>query len=160
MDSVIYLIIGTLGAVIGDRLDVPAGLFIGPLLAVSLSRLLPLQLRKPPKILGDIGKIVLGATIGATFTRPVLLRLGSLLPFAMVTMLIMIGAAMCLAWFTARVTSLSSGTAFFSLTPGGLPEMISVASEIGVDVSVVAALQFVRLTSIVILAPALVNLFR
>ena len=159
MDSIIYLVIGTLGAILGDRLDVPAGLFIGPLLAVSLAKLTPLRLGKPPKILGDLGKIILGTTIGATFTRSVLVRLGALLPFALASMFIMVGVAMFLAWVTARVTNLGSGTAFFSLTPGGLPEMISVANEIGVDVSVVAAMQFVRLTSIVIIAPALVRLF-
>jgi uncharacterized membrane protein AbrB (regulator of aidB expression) len=57
----------------------------------------------------------------------------------------------------ARWTDLDLGTALFSLTPGGMMEMVSVAEEIGADLGVVATLQFVRYSCVLVLAPWLIN---
>jgi membrane AbrB-like protein len=69
----------------------------------------------------------------------------------------MIGMGLVLAWLLSRLTGLDIATALFSLTPGGMPEMLAVAQESGADLGVVATLQFLRYNSVVILVPLIID---
>lgn len=140
-----FLAIGLIGGLIAIILHIPAGFMIGAMVTVSISRLVCLNLNKAPRIYGEIGKILLGTFIGATFDRYVLVQLGSLLPPRAVAMLGLIAIGLALGWVLSTLIGLDAATALFSLTPGGLPEMTAVAQEVGADSRVVATLQFLRL---------------
>ena len=152
-------LIGLAGAALASLLGIPGALLIGPMVAVAGSRLAGLELSKDAPGFGQVGKVVLGTFIGASFNRRVLAQLGGLLPAAVATMLAVIATALALAWVLSKLTHMNLATALFSLTPGGMPEMIAMAEEVGADVAVVAALQFLRMSSVIVLAPAIVHWF-
>ncbi|MGQ9493765.1 MAG: AbrB family transcriptional regulator [Anaerolineae bacterium] len=152
-----FLAIGLAGALAADRLDIPAGLLIGAMVAVAIVKLAGFDLGKVPLIYDEGGKILLGTVIGATFNRRVLLQLGALLPSAIAATLAMIATGLILGWLLSELTRLDLATGLFSLTPGGIAEMIAVAQEIGAHATIVATLQFLRLSSVVILAPAIIH---
>jgi membrane AbrB-like protein len=152
------LAIGLIGGLIAISLHIPAGFMIGAMVAVGVSRLVFLNLGTAPRIYGEIGKILVGTFIGATFDRHVLAQLGSLLLPTAVAMLVLIAIGLALGWVLTKLTDLDVPTALFSLTPGGLPEMTAVAQEVGADSRVVVTLQFLRLASVVILVPLLLRL--
>jgi len=156
-DAIQLLVIGLAGAVVASLLDIPAALMIGPMLVVSISKLAGLDLGKAPRAYSEIGKVLLGTFIGATFNRQALDQLGHLLPPAVAAMLAMIGTGLALAWMLSRLTHLNVATALFSLTPGGMAEMVAVAQESSADLGVVATLQFLRYNSVVILAPVIID---
>ena len=153
------LAIGLAGALAADWLGIPAGLLIGAMLAVAIATLARFDLGKVPLLYDEGGKILLGTAIGATFNRRVLLQLGALLPSAIAATLAMIAIGLALGWLLAKITHLDIATGLFSLTPGGIAEMVAVAQEIGAGATVVATLQFVRLSSVVLLAPAIIGWF-
>lgn len=157
--SLQLLALGLAGALAADWLGIPAGLLIGAMLAVACAKLAGINLGKVPLLYDEGGKILLGTAIGATFNRRVLLQLGALLPSAIVATLAMIAIGLFLGWLLAQITHLDIATGLFSLTPGGIAEMVAVAQEIGASATVVATLQFVRLSSVVILAPAIIGWF-
>jgi uncharacterized membrane protein AbrB (regulator of aidB expression) len=55
------------------------------------------------------------------------------------------------------MTGINIGTALLSLTPGGMPEMVAMAEEMDADMAAVSVLQFIRMSSVVILASLLVQ---
>ncbi len=152
------LAIGLIGGLIAINLHIPAGFMIGAMVTVGISRLVFLNLGTAPRIYGEIGKILVGTFIGATFDRQVLAQLGSLLLPTAVAMLALIAMGLALGWVLSKIAGLDVPTALFSLTPGGLPEMTAVAQEVGADSRVVVTLQFLRLVSVVILVPLLLRL--
>nr|MBC7244812.1 AbrB family transcriptional regulator [Chloroflexota bacterium] len=154
-----FLAIGLAGALAADWLGIPAGLLIGAMLAIAIVKLAGFDLGKVPFIYDEGGKILLGTVIGATFNRRVLLQLGTLLPSAIAATLAMIAIGLVLGWLLARTTQLDTATGLFSLTPGGIAEMVAVAQEIGAGATIVATLQFLRLSSVVILAPVIIHWF-
>jgi len=157
MTNALWLLaVGVAGAAALLWLGVPAAWMVGPLLAVSAFKLARPGLRKAPSAFAELGKLLLGTLIGATFHRSTLEQLGHLLPWTVAATLALMAVAVVASRLLARWTDLDLGTALFSLTPGGMPEMVAVAEEIGADLGVVAMLQFVRYTCVLLLAPWLI----
>lgn len=157
MSNALWLLgIGAAGAALFWWLKVPAAWMVGPLLAVSMAKLVKPGLGKAPAAYSEVGKVLLGTVIGATFSRSTLEQLGQLLPWAVAATLVLMAVALVVSRLLARWTGLDLGTALFCLTPGGMPEMVAMAEEIGADLGVVATLQFVRYTCVVLLAPWLI----
>jgi membrane AbrB-like protein len=158
-NAIRLLVIALTGAALASRLRISGAWMIGPMVAVTIAKLGGVNLRKAPRAYGEIGKVLLGTFIGATFNRASLAQLGHLLLPAIGSTLVMIVVGLALAWLLARLTDLDVGTALFSLTPGGMPEMVAVAEETSADLGVVATLQFLRYSSVVMLAPAILDWF-
>jgi membrane AbrB-like protein len=156
-NAIRLLVVALIGAALASRLRIPGAWMIGPMLAITIAKLGGVNLRKAPRAYGEIGKVLLGTFIGATFNRAALAQLGHLLLPAIGSTLVMIVVGLTLAWMLARLTDLDIGTALFSLTPGGMPEMVAVAEETSADLGVVATLQFLRYSSVVMLAPAILD---
>lgn len=155
--SLKLLLAGVLGALVARELGLPAGLFVGSMMAVAVLHLAGTHLGKAPFIYDEAGKILLGTAVGATLGRHILFQLGVLLPLIVVTTVLMIVVSAFLARVLARLTHLHPTTALFSLTPGGIAEMVAVAQEAGAAVTVVATLQFVRLSTVVIVVPLILQ---
>ena len=152
------LVIGLIGGLIAFILHIPAGFLIGAMVAVSISMLVCPGLGKAPWIYEEIGRTLLGTFIGATFNRDVIAQLGSLLPQATLAILGLVITGLALGWVMSKLTNLDVATALFSFTPGGLPEMTALAQEVGADSGIVATLQFLRMSGVVILVPLLLRL--
>jgi hypothetical protein len=101
---------------------------------------------------------MLGTVIGASFGSDVVAPLkAALLPMTVLVIAI-VGAGLGLGWILSRYTRLDVKTALISVVPGGLPAMTAMAEDLGADATVVAAIHFSRLVTIVIVVPALVPL--
>jgi len=148
--------VGLVGAIIAEGLGVPAGLLIGAMLATMIFSLADRLPGRAPRMFSEIGKVLLGTAVGATFSRATLMQLGQLLLGAVLSTLALVGTALGLAWLLSRWTKLSLATALFSLTPGGIQEMVAVCEECGADVALVAVLQFLRYVCVLMLVPMIV----
>jgi uncharacterized protein len=153
----VVLIFGGVGAIVGYRLPMPAGVLIGTLVAVGIGgggvALLGLpQLSVPPWAYGLL-QILLGMLVGFRMTREEL-REGAhaLLPASLLAVII-ISASVGAALVTVPLTSLDLVTALFAAAPGGLTEMTAMGASFGADGAAVATVQLVR----VLLAVAAVD---
>jgi membrane AbrB-like protein len=147
---------GAAGGWVGARLGIPAGVLIGALVASSAFRLAGGEPEPWRSSFGSAGRLLFGTVIGAAFGRDVLAPLrGAVLPMLVVTTVI-IGVGLILGWALARFASLDIATSLLSSVPGGLPAMVAMADDSHADVTVVTAIHFTRLTTILLLMPALV----
>ncbi len=157
MTVAVVLIFGGIGAIVGHRLPIPAGVLVGTLVAVGIGgggvALLGLpQLSFPPGTYSLL-QILLGMLVGFRMTREEL-REGAhaLLPASLLAAFI-ISASVGAALVAVPLISLDPVTALFAAAPGGLTEMTAVGASFGADGAAVAGVQLVR----VLLAVAVVD---
>ena len=156
--AVRVLVLGLAGGSVAILLRVPGAWIVGPLVSLILFKLARPSAPRAPTAFREVGKILLGTAVGGTFSRQVLGQLGGLLPLAAAATVLMIGAGVLLAVAVSRLTNLDLSTALFSITPGGMPEMVAMSEEGGADLTTVAALQFLRFVSVLVFAPLIVGL--
>jgi len=155
--AVRLLALGALGGAVASTLGIPGGWLTGSVVTVMLLKALRPETGRAPRALGEAGKILLGTFVGATFNREILAQLGRLLPMAIASTVAMIAVSALLAWGVSRLTGLDIGTALFSITPGGMPEMVAASEDTGADLATVATLQFLRYASVIVLVPLIVS---
>ena len=150
------LAVGTAGALAGHLAGIPAGIIVGAIVASGAYQLLLGSCGPWQKWYGRGGRLLLGTTIGAAFGMDVIAPLkAALLPMAgLIVALIAVG--LFLGWVLHLVTDLDPATALISTIPGGLPAMGALAEDVGADATVVAAIHFARLTTILIVVPPLI----
>jgi membrane AbrB-like protein len=164
------LAVGTAGALAGWAVGIPAGIMVGALLTSGLYRLAsgerltggqPLaesQLGRWRGRYARLGRLLLGIVIGAAFGPDMIAPLkAALLPMAGLVAAI-IGVGLFLGWLLSRLTGLDLATSIISAVPGGLPAMTAMAEDVDADATVVTAIHFSRLATILVAIPALFRL--
>jgi membrane AbrB-like protein len=146
--------VALVGLVVARRVRIPAGAFLGPIL---LSVVASSFGSRPvwPGWAVPVATVLLGLYVGFLFERPALVRAGRLLPVLVLNTLVLIaccaGAGLLFAW----TADASPVTGYLSSSPGGLDSIAIIALGTGADVSLVLAVQTVRLLVIVFTGPFL-----
>jgi membrane AbrB-like protein len=153
------LVFGSVGAFVGYRLPVPAGVLVGTLVGVGvasvlLTVLLGLPQPSVPSFVNALLQIMLGMLVGFRMTREEL-RSGvpALIPASLATA-VLVFSAIGSALLVVPFTSVDIVTALFAAAPGGLTEMSVVSVSFGADGAAVATVQLVR----VLLALVVINI--
>jgi hypothetical protein len=133
-------------------LGVPAAWMIGPLLVAIVAAVIGgVQLRFAPAGF-TAAQVVIGCLIAGTVTPPVI---GSMLHdwFAMLLVVATtIAAAGITGWLLARFGSLPAETAAWGSSPGGAAAMTAMSADYGADPRLVAFMQYLRVTIVVLSA--------
>ncbi len=152
-DLALLVAAGIVGWLVAQRVRLPGGIIIGPLLASAVLHLSGLSAAQPPYELVVAAQVVLGAAVGTRFIglapALVLSTLAYSVGFVLIMFAVTIGAAVTLAG--AAATPVVSGILAFA--PGGLAEMSLVALALGVDPGYVATLHIARILFVVTVAP-------
>jgi len=152
------LAVGAAGALMAQEIGVPAGMIVGALLSSGLYRLAGGEPGLWRGRYGLVGQLLLGTCIGATFGPDVLAPLKAALLPMVALIAVIVGVGLGLGWALGHFTALDASTALISSTPGGLPAMAAIAEETEADATVVAAVHFARLTTVLVTTPLLVPL--
>jgi len=159
------LAVGAAGALMAQEIGIPAGMIVGALLSSGLYRLAGGEPGLWRGRYGLVGQLLLGTCIGATFAPgqgdlgpDVLAPLKAALLPMVALIAVIVGVGLGLGWALGHFTALDASTALISSTPGGLPAMAAIAEETEADATVVAAVHFARLTTVLVTTPLLVPL--
>lgn len=147
-----------LGAYLGQRLRVPAGLFIGAMVGVGAwLAILGLPAVRVPLFLNQALQIMVGVVVGFRISADSL-RTGAraFLPAAVLAVLFLV-SGIAAASAAVVLTGISPVTALFAAAPGGLTELASVSTSLGADGPAVAAIHLVRLLLVVFAASAILG---
>lgn len=145
---------GAAAALLLQRLGVPAPWLIGPVvvaIAASASGLLELRV---PHAAFDAAQAAIGMLIAQTFTPPVVASIArSWALMALVVATTIVSAAVA-GWVLARFSSIEAETAAWGSAPGGAAAMTALSIDYGADARVVAFMQYLRVTIVVLSASA------
>jgi membrane AbrB-like protein len=150
------LVVGGVGAWIGTQIGIPAGVVIGALVASGVYRIVGGEPGPWRERYGQMGRLLLGTVIGAAFGSDVVAPLKAALLPMIVLVVVIVGVGLFLGWALGRFTTLDTATGLISSMPGGLPAMAAIADESDADVTVVMAIHFSRLVTILLVVPALI----
>ncbi len=150
---------GVLGGLVAWRLQVPGGAVVGSMLATALYAFTQSARVALPGGVEVAVQIAVGILIGLTADRSLLPLLRSVLPLALLGALGFLFFGFVMAALAVRLGWLDAATALFGFTPGGISVMSLVADQEGGNAAVVATMHFVRVVTILLLAPLIVRLW-
>lgn len=139
----------------------PSGTLLGPLFVAGvLSMSGALGSVTVPGPLMALGYAFVGLQVGLRFTRSSLLRVGRLLPLALVATLAVIGGSAAIGLALSSAMGVPALDAYLATTPGGLYAVLATAAASGADVTFVLAVQVIRLILVLASAPLIAAWFR
>lgn len=145
------------GAGLFSLLNVPVAFLLGALTAVMIGSRLS---RIPfcwPSALRDAGIVIVGYSVGLSFTQDAVLLILKKLPFILLITVSLILFCALTALLISRLMGIDYPTVLIGSIPGGLSQMILLAEEVkGIDITVVTFMQVARLFMIIFTVPALV----
>ena len=110
----------------------------------------PVQIR-------DAGLIILGYSIGLSFTKKLLSKLQEKLPLMLLLTLMLISFCAGIAYFISKLSGIDYPTVLVGSIPGGLSQMITFSEEVKeINITIVTFLQVTRVIMIIFLVPFLI----
>ncbi|WP_296643615.1 AbrB family transcriptional regulator [Roseinatronobacter sp.] len=119
--------------------------FIGPILGGALLAVAGLDMIVVPFWLIAAAQVVLGVWLGCQFKRELLSALPRVTASGVATGLFLIGAALLGAVMLSSVSELSFLTAFLSLVPASVAEMVLIAKFMNLDAEIIATFHVMRI---------------
>ena len=156
MNILITLVVAFVGGIIGYKLKIPAGAFIGAMVFAAIYNIItsngsiPLSFR-------IAAQIVIGAYVGLNFNKDVIIELKTIILPVIVMVLGLFVACIILGVFISKVTGVDLITAMLGSSPGGLTEMTIIADSYQADTSKVAVMHLIRLVSVVTILPIVIK---
>lgn len=152
------LFIAVLGGVAFQAMRLPIPWLLGPMLfSLVGSRLWKSFTPYWPGALRDFGILMVGYTLGLSFTMATLHQIGRQLPSMILLTALVLLSALGIARLVSWAASIPFPTVLLGSIPGGLSQMIPLAEEIhGVDLTVVTFLQVSRLLMVIFFVPLLI----
>ncbi|SEQ10883.1 hypothetical protein SAMN05428969_2010 [Devosia sp. YR412] len=152
------LTIGAAGGILLSYFHLPLAWMLGAMLATAIAAVTRLPIAAParlrPAMKGIVGTM-LGASLSLELIRG---AVGWWLPLTGLLVTSVIGTVVAYT-ILRRVARLDQVTAYFSALPGGLLEMSLIGEEKGGDQKAIALVHTVRVFSVVMLLPLLLQFF-
>lgn len=149
------LCVAVIGAWLGSVSRIPGGALLMPMflaIAVQFSGWVRIHLPSP---LLALSFAVLGWYVGLRFNRTALLHALAALPQLLLGIALLIALCALSAWLLAALLHTDFLTAYLATTPGGLESVAIIAVDSGADVSLVMAMQALRLFVVVVTGPVI-----
>ncbi len=149
------LFIAFIGGLIFTALGTPIPWLLGPMTAVLIgSRFAELYW---PGYVRNTGMIIVGYSIGLSFTKAALVGIMGKLPSMLLMTVLLVTFCAGIAFVVSRLTGVDYPTVLTGSIPGGLSQMILFAEEMkGIDITTVTFLQVARLVMIIFFVPFLI----
>ncbi len=151
------LIVAVMGGLLFDWAQIPLPWMLG---AVTFTMAWRFGFKKEVHLHDHLRSgtlIILGYTVGASFTRDTGALLARHLPYMLLSTLLLVGVTFLFAFFMRKWLGEGKSTSLISSMPGGLSQMVILAQETkGANVSVVVLSHSVRVIAIIYAVPFLV----
>lgn len=159
MKTGLTLLIAVAGAMLARAMGLPLAFLLGPLVAVVAATALRLPVARLPEWLVTPMRVVLGVSIGASFSPALLSSLAASGPALLAVPIYAALATVIGVAVYAGLGRYGRAEAFFSAMPGGIYTMTSYAEDLGLDVRRIALAHGLRVMIIVISVPIAVWAF-
>jgi uncharacterized protein len=152
------LAIVSLGAgFLAELLHVPAAWLIGPMIVAIFAAISGFG-RTLPRLMLAAPQGIIAVTIAQVFTLPVVGEVvRDWLPIVIVVVATVVAAGTA-SWLLARYSPISAATAAWGSSPGASVTMIALSAEFGADPRIVAFMQYLRVTLVVLTASSVAHI--
>ena len=153
-------LIAAVGALLARLARAPAASLVGPLALSAVAALTGVVELAVPGVVADAAFVVVGASVGLRFDRESVRRAGRLAR-AMVVAVVVLSVACAVLGF-ALLVALDTDplTAYLATTPGGISSVLAATFDSGADLTIVVAVQTLRVLVLALAAPFAARLLR
>ena len=157
-----YLLLAAcaIGWPIAERLRIPAGSLVGPMILSAVLHLSGLTASQPPMVIVNLAQLFIGTTVGCRFIGAGKREVGQALVVGSGLAVLMLALTALFAFAVNAITGAPFAVAVLAFSPGGLAEMSLVGLALGVDVAFIATHHVARIFLVILLAPAVIRLWR
>ncbi|KMK66567.1 AbrB family transcriptional regulator [Puniceibacterium sp. IMCC21224] len=159
-DLTILLICGIAGYLAGPKLRLPAPFLVGPMLFSAVVHATGYASNPPPREVVIAAQILLGTIMGCRFLGSAPRAIGRALLLGVGATVIMLSVSGAFALLLHQLFGQALDQVLLAYAPGGLAEMSLVALALNADVAYVATHHLVRITFVIVAAPAVFGLMR
>ncbi|MCD7034159.1 AbrB family transcriptional regulator [Metabacillus sp. GX 13764] len=158
LSLLVTLLYALIGGWIFQLIHMPIPWLIGSMVFVLIGSKAVTRIRPYwPVQIRNTGMIIVGYTIGLSFTMETLQQISQQLPAMILLTVLLLLLAAFIAFIVSKLSGIPYPTLLMGSIPGGLSQMIPLAEETkGVDITVVTFLQVSRLMMIVFFVPLLI----
>jgi len=151
-------LVSLLGGIVFTLLHIPLPWLLGPMTFILIGTRLIRTIRPSwPKGLRDTALIMIGYSIGLSFTIETLYQMGHQLPTMVMATMLLLLFCVIMACVITKLSGVSFPTVLMGSIPGGLTQIVVLAEEMkGIDLTVVTFLQVSRLLMIIFCVPVIV----
>lgn len=149
------LVVVVIGILLGDRL--PAGALLIPLVLGAALQMAGLLTIAMPGWFTSLAMAAIGCYVGLRFDRQTVLYVLKRLPAMLICSLLLIITSSALAYLIALLLNKDYLSVYLATSPGGLDSMAIIAVDSQADVSLVMAMQALRLFTVILIGPCLVS---
>lgn len=158
MPAVLTIAAALAGGFVFERLEFPAGSFLGAVFGVAIVNLATTEgAIEIPSQGRFLAFAALGWAVGQSVNREVLGELGKALPAVVATIVVLVVAGALLALVLVRFGALDAHTAYLATSPGALSQMVALADDTEADTLLVVTVHTLRVLAVVIVAPVVVR---
>ncbi|MED1470767.1 AbrB family transcriptional regulator [Bacillus salipaludis] len=153
----VSLVIAMIGGILFSIIHTPIPWLLGPMVSIFIgARFGKIQLYWPSGV-RNAGLIIVGYSIGLSFTKSTLLQILKQLPTMLLMTVLLVAFCASIAFVVSKLTGVDYPTVLTGSIPGGLSQMIIFAEEVkGIDITTVTFLQVARLMMIIFFVPFLI----
>ena len=108
---------------------------------------------QPNRTARQIGMVLVGLTIGFSNAQANFASVASKIPVYIIITLFLLISGTCIGYMYSRLSKINLLTAMLATVPGGVGVMAAVAADYNRNVTLVALVQVIRVTSVVFLIP-------
>jgi membrane AbrB-like protein len=152
-DIAILIVVSSLAGVVLEKLRVPAGLMLGPMLASAALELTGVISGAAPDSILIPANVVLGVMIASRFAGFTFKEFTEALRDGFSGFLIALVISMAGAWITSEVAGLPLALTLLAFSPGGLDAMTIMAFSLNLDPAYVGAHQMARYLGLALMMP-------
>jgi membrane AbrB-like protein len=140
-----------------QALRVPAAWLIGPMVVAIAMTTTGFRGRLPRQTF-TVSQALIAVTVAQTITAPIAIELAHQWMPILAAVLLSVAAGGIAGWALARYSPIPAETAAWGSTPGGATTMTILAADFGADARLVAFMQYLRVTLVVLSASAVSRL--
>lgn len=150
------LLIAFLGGILFSYVHTPLPWMLGSLTTVLLWNFLLKRKVCWPASMANIGQMIIGYTIGRTFTQETCQQIIIQLPIMLLVTIVTIIFSFLMGYIAHKKTGISVESGLIGSIPGGLSQTAVLCAEVpGSDITVVTVMQTARLLSVIFVVPFL-----
>lgn len=156
--TIIVALLAFIGGYCFERLGVYLPWMLGPLFVILIAKLKFSHYFYWSKNLRSLGLIILGVQLGSAFTKEALAEMLHHLPIMLLSTAVITVFTVLTGLLIAKWMNIRPSTSLLGSFPGGLSQMVILSEELkGVDETVVAFMQTLRVILVISIVPWLVT---
>ncbi|WP_018922103.1 AbrB family transcriptional regulator [Salsuginibacillus kocurii] len=155
---IVFLIVMSIAFYLNFRIKIPAGSLLYAIAFGFLFGDFIFHIDDVPTYIGGIGQALIGVMVGVRFDRPTFLRLKQIGGVSAQVLGLFFILSFFLAFIFWLFTEVSYVVSLLSTVPAGAAEMAATAFALGLEPTLVASLQIIRVISVFLALPIILKL--